>query len=531
MLHVGDNKIADIEQAKKHGISTFYVPTTHEFAKKITKTIKSSTFSNKMVESFVHGLQSRNLARYPMISIEHGYTSGSVSKLGYSIFGPMFFGFAKSIIDQSIQKKHKKIYFLARDGEIVKKSYDILRRYYPEAPESEYLLASRRAINIASLMDEKDTELFIKNAIFDINKNPSPCLFSEFIRSRFGLKTSELTNFELLLKIKDESINDININTIEKILLTQDFIKTVTENAKQERAPLLEYFDSVGLNSKCDSVAFVDIGHNGTMQKGLSTLLGLKSTHGYYFATYSGITKNLDHSKGHTYTGFFRNLLEPSKKDDVYIYNALVFESAFLNDKGSFVKFKKNGKTSEPEYLDIDKEEGRIKFSRVLHAEIERFVDDFSKCMGHQLRSIFINPDEWCAPIEHYLSQPSYRDSLCFSGVTIENYFSGRAVRYIVPTKATLEQPGLWKNGTTEFKKKHHKPDPSNIKNTQGNIQKTQIRHSFDLIAKRLLDRKKYNKLINNPVLFFDESKHHLAKLIKHIALSQESYHKKTSRR
>lgn len=63
--------------------------------------------------------------------------------IGYETLGPLLYGYNKWLNSKIKENEIKKIFFLARDGKIIQKSYKIM---YKE--EFKYIYASRRALSV-----------------------------------------------------------------------------------------------------------------------------------------------------------------------------------------------------------------------------------------------------------------------------------------------------------------------------------------------------------------------------------------------
>lgn len=68
------------------------------------------------------------------------------------------------------------------------------------------------------------------------------------------------------------------------------------------------------------------------------------------------------------------------------------------------------------------------------------------------------------------MQQPVLRDAQMFSGVTMENYFSGRDIRYITPKFDMLNSVCLWREGT-KLIKEHVAKDNKKMKEHMLKIQ------------------------------------------------------------
>ena len=73
--------------------------------------------------------------------------------IGYDVFGPALLGFASRIGQKMTQLsgENAKLFFLARDGEIVMRACKILSDKYPALRGGSYLYASRKAFGIGNV--------------------------------------------------------------------------------------------------------------------------------------------------------------------------------------------------------------------------------------------------------------------------------------------------------------------------------------------------------------------------------------------
>ena len=187
------------------------------------------------------------------------------------------------------------------------------------------------------------------------------------------------------------------------------------------------------------------------MQVALAKLLKLDKTIGYYFATYFHIKNNLDSIKGHhSAYGFYRDKISPNDKNDMYIKYALIIETLFLNNKGSFIKFNSKGSKLIPCFVPTSNEVPRLKFVNLMQKGILDFTKDFMFYIRKlRLQNDFSNLINYdvCARLFNMLKYPTIGDSKIFESVTIENYYSGRNLRFIVAPNSQSDSVSIWKEG------------------------------------------------------------------------------------
>ena len=75
--------------------------------------------------------------------------------IGYEILGSLLYGYSKWLLESLKRKNIKKVFFLAREGNLLKKAFDLLN---DSDVESEYIYISRRSVRPALLQDINNLE-------------------------------------------------------------------------------------------------------------------------------------------------------------------------------------------------------------------------------------------------------------------------------------------------------------------------------------------------------------------------------------
>lgn len=127
--HVGDNHNSDIINAKKNNISTYHYPNINENSDKYRPSdmtpIIGGAYRGIVNEHLYNGLNEFSM------EYEYGYVYGGLFVLGYCSF----------VHDYYVKNNIDKLFFLSRDGDILKQVYDYL---YPDEA-TEYVYWSRRS--------------------------------------------------------------------------------------------------------------------------------------------------------------------------------------------------------------------------------------------------------------------------------------------------------------------------------------------------------------------------------------------------
>ena len=247
---------------------------------------------------------------------------------GYNKLGPLLLCFSNWLYSELSKNDINKVFFLARDGYIMKRAFDIVNKN--SKIKSSYFYASRRAIIVPSLW-----EINTKNEIFErivFNKNIS---LKNFFK-KIGLEDKNLDTIIEKYNYKYEDIIEINNREQRFNDMLEDLFPIIKENAKEERNALKEYIKKEHFEGK---VAIVDIGWYGSMQKAFESILDEIDIFGYYF----GLVPNCKICKEKSY-GF---LFDTNKNEANYHklhYFINNFEFLFLAQHGSVKKFTNLGK-------------------------------------------------------------------------------------------------------------------------------------------------------------------------------------------
>lgn len=255
ILHIGDNFTADYKNALRFGMNALYIGDWNIGKKLAQKVSKQGT----------------TLISLPL-SLTPSKPLDDDEKLGYQVLGPILYGFAHWLHDNSDDKK--PLFFLARDSYLLRKAYLSL---YPEA-DCRYLYLSRKSVTVPYLRDTSGL-----SSIADLVQLPrGPFSLAEFCE---GLGIKEETWVELA--------NRLHLPT-DKLWTKQEFFASeaindfycqiepiVKSNAARQYDLLMQYLNESGV---CDGSQLVDIGWHATIQKALEGIFGL-SLHGFYLGT------------------------------------------------------------------------------------------------------------------------------------------------------------------------------------------------------------------------------------------------------
>ena len=412
-LHIGDNKVADVQMASKHSLANAYFPSKQYFMNNSHFYSESfDAIGNGIFTTTVKGLVSRKIFD-KTIDSDFSISNGHISQFGYTVLGPTFFAFTKWILDEAINYQVKDIFFLSRDGRLPFELYKILSQHYPNAPKPHYIYSSRRATRVASLRTLND----IRN-LLEINF--SKLNISTLLKHRFGIEhdTDILENFSLP---KETEFSSDNLpKEVTDFIQSEEVVKKILDSAKSEREELASYYSSKGITTN-QSIAFVDIGHYGNIQKSITELMGIKHSVGLYFAIHEDIKSIIPN---HTTKSFID---EPFADKDIHHFyknNMSEYETIFLSDEETFIKMHNGTAVFGSEANNIRKD-----FASELHLGAIEFTKEYLQHFSFLLKDITFDKTETAKLFAKSLDFLQQADADLFTDINLENNFSGRTIK------------------------------------------------------------------------------------------------------
>ncbi|MCU1750289.1 HAD family hydrolase [Pseudomonas sp. 6D_7.1_Bac1] len=517
ILHVGDNVAADVVRAKERGIKPFHLIKASEvFAKCESYTAPWSrdearhSLDWKMLMAVVGNRMHDN----PYLPHRRGTLfSGDTWRLGYYGQGPMLLGYTKWLMEKAIRDGVKRLYFLARDGLIMKQAYDCIARHYPDAPSSHYLLCSRRAVNLAKVRDEQ--------GVMDLlHVEYARNTLQHLLFSRFGLSPTSVPG-DILAKhgMTLETIVTIDQRGLLKLLL-MDLLPLIVDVASVERANYLEYLQGTGLLDEGD-VALVDIGYAGTMQESLYLLTDRRKVFGgYYLMTFRQALKRVD-AYGMPIKGYLGEFVDRHDTHHPFCRNVPLYETLFSSVDTSFVRMDRdwNGCLT-PVFMDrFAGEEKREAMVRRIHEGALSFIDETVRILGRHLRVLDIEPVKSLRVLESFFRAPHPVDARMFCDLVFEDTYGGAGLKTILSVDVNLKAECVWKVGAEVLKRAAQNNQPPKTESKPVRSSEVGLSDSAEgksrpvecrvirWLVKATSNDKKFKKFEVSPDKFFADSK------------------------
>lgn len=216
-------------------------------------------------------------------------SKGKLAQVTAYVTAPVLFCYVSYVIENAVKQGIQRIYFLARDGYILKSIADVIIKKQELDIDTRYLYVSRYALRNALYFKCETVQDFENAGFFGHCAVQS----AENTLKRAGLE--ECKRVEAYRKIgftdaEKRIMNDSEYDEFCKLLKSnEELFSDIKNNAKEKYENIIGYFEQNGLFDD-KRVALVDSGWLGSVQKTLTELISDKTDTGritgYYFGLY-----------------------------------------------------------------------------------------------------------------------------------------------------------------------------------------------------------------------------------------------------
>lgn len=280
ILHIGDSYRGDYIMPKIKGIKSLHYD---KFK------LEKKSFEYDILRKMTYIFQKNEKNEYMV--------------LGYSVLGPLLYSFCNWIYNQTEQGK-KKIFFLAREGLLIKECYEYLFPYTKN--NNSYLCVSRKSVVCLKLSAIKTGKDLLE--VVPINKEISEQRYYYNLGVSYGDSNKNITN-------------DAVINT------PNDIIAKIRCIALENKKLLVKYLSELDFKN---DVYICDIGWKGTMQNSLSLIQNIQIK-GLYLA----VIQNDDFKIGYSDYTYFRPFVH-------------LVENMFIGQHGTTLGYKLTNDSIKP---------------------------------------------------------------------------------------------------------------------------------------------------------------------------------------
>lgn len=336
--HIGNCYHADYLGAKRAGVET-----THYFSGNSTKKEKKLD----EIACFTEGISSywSGISRIGRLSYNKWPSKNNeyycLDEIACSVASPILCTYVHWVLEQALEDNVNKLFFIARDGQILFKIAQLLREESINYQKIKlyYLYGSREAWRPASI---SEIDRFSLNWILGDPLTLTPnkiyqriCLVERKLHKE---KNNPLKNFNFNDIIPLELHHDIK-TWLKSPMISQFIIKS----SKEKRNTLIKYFKQEGVFD--ESVGIVEIGCTGITQHAVHKMLNtlnLPRHRNYFFGLTDGDLNTSDFkSKSFFYDQKSEYGISPSPDYNFFV----LLETFCMSDHGRTLTYsEKNGK-------------------------------------------------------------------------------------------------------------------------------------------------------------------------------------------
>ena len=428
LMMIGDNERSDMQIPADMGASFIHLIRPVELARSLprfSELVADHEESSNIDEELTLGLVVRR--NFDPVGFP-GYDPASLVpvtpyNLGYSLVGPLLVSFSQWLVQHAGNDGVKRLYFLSREGKLIRQVYDKWAEGDDDVPASEYLVISRRTAGVAAIENFEDI-LDIARMIY------FPNTLEHFLFTRFGLRLDDdrWKAIRSTLGWKRESEMRVDDRQIKHLVpLFQMLQPEIVAQVRRERAGLLQYLNDMGLtfNEKC---AVVDVGYGGSVQGYLNALLKRKID-GYYM-----MTDERAQLRSETYGVFIRgcfleNIRQSSNAPLMYRHS---FElEKLLSSNEPQVEFYQTDESGHVRgcYADIHPDEMAC---RAVRQSLQEGVIDYTADARQVRRKLLPDFQPSCRTaqmlMDAFLGKMSTREKEFLSSIILDDHYCGRGL-------------------------------------------------------------------------------------------------------
>jgi|GEM_PF-6210853 len=235
---------------------------------------------------------------------------------GFKYVTSAFFGFVYETLMKLSRNGSKRVYFLARDGQVLKYIADLIIQNLHLDIRTEYIYVSRRALFLASLFELNDE--FWGGVFLE-----TPGVTFNTVLSRLQIGTEEFVQLGgAIPKDVNQELSRSELKEIERALRAwSDLRLAILEKAANSRKWACKYFDDLGFLDE-ETINIVDVGWAGSIQDGIFKIYRERKNNFKIEGWYWAVIRNTKYSNlrniKHSYL-FYGARMRPIKNIEVFI--------------------------------------------------------------------------------------------------------------------------------------------------------------------------------------------------------------------
>lgn len=426
MVHVGDNYESDVRAPIRHGLRAVFL--------RDKERLFSRRQARRRTAALVGGRDRVDSLMAASAQRDQSYEGEKqdLFLIGRDVLGPAFSAFVLHAIEECYRWHVADIYFLAREGYLLRQIHELLVRNiyrYRKLPsiQAHYLYASRLATSLPSLDAAEQRNLHLA-----------------FFRKRDAGLDDALRTFGLTVADVEELISSADSERPEAItqLFTDPrFLQRVEDLAARARQRLKGYLAQEGFFDGATVKALVDIGWNATIQANLTrafyrdpdfpTVIGL-----YFGRRYAHEDDYALSPRSHFLPGVMFD--ERCAVDSENAINRCVeiFEISASAPHGATVGYCDEDGRVRPILQDSP---GRLtREQEILQAGILAYANDFSLAYNDHELDTKVLLRQAAARLRRFICRPAHREVAALKNVQHTTDWGSQALRPLIATDLSL---------------------------------------------------------------------------------------------
>jgi len=359
-IHIGDDKVSDVEMPVKCGIQSFLVPNNWSLIeesniRKILSKCQNDYDSRllALISAKYYGNPFRQVKSKGRMHIENE------KEMGYLVFGPLILTFIIWLEEQRKKDGISKLLFLSRDGYLLKDDYELYCSLTRTSCDYEYIIISRQLAILANCKEKEDVHYYMSI--------PYSGSISELFEDRLGIEITEQPG---------KTVRDYIDNKWTQI---SEKLSEIADNYNK-------YLNTRKIDDKC---AVVDQGFYGNNQRYLSKLVN-ENLPGYYFC--ANLSEKNPNTKIQDMKACFQNKNDKTaSKSNVLKY--MIFLESFMTAPSGMARF-----INSKGFIYGEPKNNQILFHKkeIINEGVKEFITDYCKVFYDCKSEMSIGfVDEW----------------------------------------------------------------------------------------------------------------------------------------
>lgn len=439
IVHLGDNPESDHRIPQRHGVSAFLLPR-----------YRTGRAIRRHHNYWLHG-SCRALLQQSSVQFREDFDIDPYwLAVGHLVVLPAVIGMAGFVKQLATETPASKVFFLARDGLIFRKAYNIL--YGDPSAPAPYVWSSRRCLNIAMIEDIDEMSL-------DFIVSGTHALSPEQYVRRVEIDPADPSIQDVIRRYFPDS--HLPLKSAEERGRLRAMFRTLGDAilavARRERSGLLSHLESIGIFS--GPAIVVDLGWHGSLQASLLKLgKSVSGTTprmvGAYLGTFKKRLREIDGIALRCRGWLFEDGTPAAVERATTGQSVAVIELLFSAPESGIRYVELTPEGPRPVRTEDKAESFRLRIAALLHAIVEDAVSVLRPFISAgdmaSVKLIAIRN------LASFLSSPTTVDGAMFQGIDHADGFGAAVYQPIVPSVPSApslsdllrsHDRSFWRNG------------------------------------------------------------------------------------